>query len=207
MVLIIPIVPIWGLRMPTKKKWKILALFLVGGLAVLSSLARLGYQSAVAKDPNRSVTIMITSMLKLAEQFIGIVVSCMPIFPPFYRHVRSIGSHAANDDRSGFSANILGFQSDKNHFSDRSKQSKRSTTKDPFPVSTTTGDLTPCGYEELHELEAQPQTHISKSEWERPQSNAANSSVIHPPQPSYDPDRSIMKGAPMDGTCENRYPC
>lgn len=67
MILVIPIAGIWGLHMPAKKKWKVSAIFTIGGLAVLSRVARLGYQVAVAMNPNQSIAIMIVSMLNLAE--------------------------------------------------------------------------------------------------------------------------------------------
>ncbi|KAL9599318.1 MAG: hypothetical protein Q9219_003945 [cf. Caloplaca sp. 3 TL-2023] len=166
MILVIPIVGIWGLHMPTDKKRRLSAVFVVGGLAVLSSIARLGYQIAVARDPNQSIAIMVVSLLNLAEQFIGVIVSCMPILPAFYRHVRQSGSSASRSGKGGLSASILGFQRSKKSPVVGSKRSKESKTKDPFPVYSTTDDkMTTRGYQELDELEAQPRPQEIASEW------------------------------------------
>ena len=190
MILVIPIVGIWGLQMPKEKKRRLSAVFIVGGLAVLSSLARLGYQIAYAKDLNQSLAIMTVSLLNLAEQFIGVIVSCMPILPAFYRHLKTTGSfHKSSQNnyrkRSGggdLAANILRFQS-RNHkesktstgatsSSSAGKRSKSSNKakKDPFPVYTTMDDkLTTRGYEELGELESGPKPQVQRCEWEMQQ--------------------------------------
>lgn len=205
MILVIPIAGIWGLHMPTKKKLKVSSIFIIGGLAVLSSVARLGYQVAVAKDPNQSRAIMILSMLNLAEQFIGVIVSCMPVLPAFYRHLRNSKSQGASDEHGGLSASIMGFQSKSKKFSDGSRPSKRSATKDPFPLSTT-GDLTTRGYEELDELESQPQVHITRNEWEKHEPSSTGLAPLRQPSPLYDPRKTILKDTTVDVSSEDRYP-
>ena len=173
MIIVIPVYGIWGLQMPTRRKLKISAIFFVGGLAVISSLVRLGYQVAVAKKKNQSIAIMILSLLNLTEQFIGVVVSCMPIFPAFYRHLRGAGTSADSKptDKEEDSA-ILGVTSKGKSTGERSKRSKRSGAKDPFPISAV-GELTTRGYQELDELESQPQVHVTKSQWESHQPSRA----------------------------------
>ncbi|KAL8832856.1 MAG: hypothetical protein Q9170_004722 [Blastenia crenularia] len=175
-ILVIPIVGIWGLQMPKAKKRRLSAVFVVGGLAVLSSVARLGYQIANAGNKNQSIAIMIVSMLNLAEQFIGVIVSCMPILPAFYRHIRhsrSSGSSSSGKNKGkDLTANIMGFQP--RHLQSQvkissggasSKRSKSSKVKDPFPVySTTDENITTRGYEELGELESGPKVGISMGE-------------------------------------------
>ncbi|KAI4249798.1 MAG: hypothetical protein L6R40_000587 [Gallowayella cf. fulva] len=113
MILVIPIVGIWGLHMPAEKKRKLSAVFIIGGLAVLSSVARLGYQIKESGNPNQSLAIMVVSLLNLAEQFIGVIVSCMPILPAFYRHLKphhSTSSSSSPAHKGDLSASILGFQ-------------------------------------------------------------------------------------------------
>ncbi|KAL8676919.1 MAG: hypothetical protein Q9224_007240, partial [Gallowayella concinna] len=131
MILVIPIVGIWGLHMPAEKKRRLSAVFVIGGLAVLSSVARLGYQISESSNPNQSIAIMTVSLLNLAEQFIGVIVSCMPILPAFYRHLKNKNtSYADKSPKGGLSASILGFQKRSVASSKRSKNSK---LKDPFP--------------------------------------------------------------------------
>ena len=206
MILIIPIIAIWDLQMPTRRKIKIASIFFVGGLAVLSSLVRLGYQVAVAKDKNQSLATMVLSLLNLAEQFIGVVVSCMPIFPAFYRHLRgTVTSHPSKPSyKHENSASILGVSSNGKSSSDRSKRMKRSGAKDPFPISAV-GDLTTRGYQELDELEAQSQVHITKGEGESRHPSRATSPGTRTPQP-YDLDRAIVKDTTVEVTSESRYP-
>ncbi|KAL8735402.1 MAG: hypothetical protein Q9166_000947 [cf. Caloplaca sp. 2 TL-2023] len=206
MILVIPLVGIWGLHMPKEKKRKLSAVFTVGGLAVLSSVARLGYQIAEASNPNQSITIMIVSLLNLAEQFIGVIVSCMPILPAFYRHLHNSGSSPANGSpKGGLSASIMGFQ--KRNLSS-SKRSKSSKAKDPFPVYSTTDDkMTTRGYEELDELEAQPKPHITAGEWETHQWESSHPQestqhILQAPQRPYNPSKGIVRDMEVDSSYE-----
>lgn len=83
-----------------------------------------------------------------AEQFIGIIVSCLPILPAFYRHIAARRSPSSSADPSGLRKNLT--TSILGHKSGGSKGSK-SQSKDPYPLYTTRG------YEELDEIEAQKQ--------------------------------------------------
>ncbi|KAL8811929.1 MAG: hypothetical protein Q9223_007418 [Gallowayella weberi] len=202
MILVIPIVGIWGLHMPAAKKRRLSAVFVIGGLAVLSSVARLGYQISESSNPNQSLAIMVVSLLNLAEQFIGVIVSCMPILPAFYRHLKSQNSSHTNESpKGGLSASILGFQKQSVASSKRSKNSK---LKDPFPVYSTTDDkMTTRGYEELDELEAQPKPHITTREWEsqqweRGQPTDSMQHILQAPERPYDPSRRGNKNVEAD---------
>ncbi|KAL8782455.1 MAG: hypothetical protein Q9195_009640, partial [Heterodermia aff. obscurata] len=190
MILIIPTAAIWGLHMPTHKKWKLSAIFLIGGFAVVSSVVRLGYEIAASRRPNQSIAISTIAVLKLGEQFIGVVVSCLPILPAFYRHVRS--SNNTNREGGGLEESILGYQ-----------RGKRSTAnKDPFPVSAANGgELTTRGYEELDELEAQPKVHVTKSEWETQQPRTAK---VPPFVQPFDPARDIARDTEVELSSESR---
>lgn len=81
-----------------------------------------------------------------AEQFIGIVVSCMPILPAFYNHLKSHHSQAQSSNPNSFGKKIT--SSIMGHKSSSSKSSK-GQPKDPYPLYSTRG------YEELDEIEAQ----------------------------------------------------
>jgi hypothetical protein len=135
---------------------------------VAASVARLGYQIPEAKDPNKTIIITILSLIKYvhlhnlayrksqrltnpiphstAEQFIGIVVSCMPILPAFYRHISSQLSQSGYPGTSGPSKNIT--SSMLGHRNDSSKIS-RTRPRDPYPLDSVRA------YEELNDTEAQ----------------------------------------------------
>lgn len=83
-----------------------------------------------------------------AEQFIGIIVSCMPILPAFYRHIAAQRSESGSSGSSSLRRNLS--TSVKGHRSGGSKASK-GRPKDPYPLYSTRG------YEELDEIEAQRQ--------------------------------------------------
>ncbi|KAL9582108.1 MAG: hypothetical protein Q9212_003489 [Teloschistes hypoglaucus] len=116
-LLLIPIFAVWGLHLPSRKKWKLSAVFAVGFLGVLASVARLGYQIAYATRPNKTIIFVTLLLINAAEQFIGICVSCMPILPAFYRHLfskpaQSTSPYKTSSDKShsrtrGLSASIL----------------------------------------------------------------------------------------------------
>ncbi|KAL8655692.1 MAG: hypothetical protein Q9226_002940 [Calogaya cf. arnoldii] len=172
-VLIIPIVAIWGLQMPAAKKRRLSAVFVLGGLAVLASVARLAYQFVVAKNPNQSIAFTINCLLKLIEQSIGVIVSCLPILPAFYQRLRSTGSTtrskslAKSKSEGEASASILGYQRRGRGFPSVAS-AKKSKPREPFPVEWTVDDkvITRNGYEELAELErGTPEPTASEREW------------------------------------------
>lgn len=158
-VLIIPIVVIWGLQMPVAKKRRLSGVFALGGLAVLASVARLGYQLAVAKNPNRSIAFTINSLLKLIEQSIGVMVSCLPILPAFYQ--RFWGTEPTSKNKTwgrskiqgGASVNLVGYQRPDRGFPS-TPSTRNSESRDSFPVQWTKDDkmTTRDGYQELAEL-------------------------------------------------------
>lgn len=158
LVLVIPILAIWGLQMPAAKKRRLLVVFVLGGVAVLASVARLGYQFAVAKDPNQSIAFTINSLLKLIEQSIGVMVSCLPILPAFCQRIRGTGSMARSKSMGKSkseeaSASILGKQ-DRGRGWPSIASTNQSKSRDPFPMEWTVDDtMTRDGYEELAELE------------------------------------------------------
>ena len=172
LVLVIPIIAIWGLQMPAAKKRRLSAVFVLGGLAVLASVARLGYQFAVAKDPNQSIAFTINCLLKLIEQSIGVIVSCLPILPAFYQRLRGTRSNSRSKSMGKSkseeaSASILGNQRRGRGWPSIAS-TKKSKPKDPFPVAWTADDkMTRDGYEELAELErGTPETTETGSNWE-----------------------------------------
>ncbi|CAD6590843.1 MAG: hypothetical protein ASARMPREDX12_004751 [Alectoria sarmentosa] len=89
MILVIPISAIWGLHMAKEKKLKLGAVFAVGSLGVLASVARLAYQIPEAKKPNQTIIVMNLMELNVVEHMIGLIVSSMPTLPAFIHHLRS----------------------------------------------------------------------------------------------------------------------
>ena len=133
---------------------------------MLASVARLAYQAAFVNKSNQTIISMILSLMEypslchvvhpqlianafnsVAEQFIGIVVSCMPILPAFLRHISKDSQKklAGSSVKKNFGSSILGYQSG------RSKASK-AQPKDQYPL-----DVTTRGYEEIDDAEAQMQ--------------------------------------------------
>ncbi|KAL8984381.1 MAG: hypothetical protein Q9205_001644 [Flavoplaca limonia] len=175
-VLVIPIIAIWGLQMPTAKKRRLSVVFVLGGVAVLASVARLGYQFAVAKDPNQSIAFTINCLLKLIEQSIGVMVSCLPILPAFCQRLRGTGSTSRSKSMGKSkseeaSASILGKQQRGRGWPSIAS-TKKSKPREPFPVEWTMDDkMTRDGYEELAELERRtPETTETGSDWRGAQS-------------------------------------
>ncbi|KAL9041114.1 MAG: hypothetical protein Q9180_001495 [Flavoplaca navasiana] len=170
-VLVIPIIAIWRLQMPTATKRRLSVVFVLGGVAVLASVARLGYQFAVAKDPNQSIAFTINCLLKLIEQSIGVMVSCLPILPAFCQRLRGTGSTSRSKSMGKSkseeaSASILGKQHRGRGWPSMAS-TKKSKPRDPFPVERTVDDsMTRDEYEELAELERRtPETTETASNW------------------------------------------
>ena len=132
---------------------------------MLASVARLAYQVTEANQANQTIIVMILSLMKYAslhrvfnhrltantpssvgEQFIGIVVSCMPILPAFLRHTskHSQMRYTSSSVKNNISSSILGYRSG-------SSKASKSRPKDPYPLDVTRG------YEELDDAEAQTQ--------------------------------------------------
>ena len=132
---------------------------------MLASVAQLAYQVAEANQPNQTIITMILSLMEYAslhhvfnprltanapnsvtKQFIGIVVSCMPILPAFLRHIskHSQKTYAGSSVKKNIGSSILGYQSG------RSKASK-AQPKGPYPLDVTRG------YEEIDDAEGHMQ--------------------------------------------------
>ena len=131
---------------------------------MLASVARLVYQVPEANQANQTIIVMILSLMKyaslhhvfnprltasalnsVAEQFIGIVVSCMPILPAFLRHISKHPQtrYAGSSGKKNISS-ILGIQSG-------SSKASKAQPRDPYPLDVTRG------YEEIDDAEAHMQ--------------------------------------------------
>ncbi|KAL8757564.1 MAG: hypothetical protein Q9199_002135 [Rusavskia elegans] len=209
-VLVIPIVAIWGLQMPAAKKRRLSGVFVLGGLAVLASVARLGYQFAVAKNPNQSIAFTINCLLKLIEQSIGVMVSCLPILPAFYQRLRGTGSTSRSKSlgksksEGEASASILGYQRRGRGFPSIAS-TKKSKPRDPFPVEWTMDDkmTTRDGYEELAEMERGAlELRETGREWEVAEPRLSR--VLEGGGPVPQAHNGILKGTEVEVRFERR---
>ncbi|KAI4217793.1 MAG: hypothetical protein LQ349_009023 [Xanthoria aureola] len=209
-VLIIPIVVIWGLQIPIAKKRRLSGVFVLGGLAVLASVARLGYQLAAAKNPNRSIAFTINSLLKLIEQSIGVMVSCLPVLPAFYQ--RFWGTEPASRSKilgksksqRAASPNLLGYQRRGRGFPS-TPSTQNSKSRDPFPVQWTKDDkmTTRDGYEELTEFErGAPEPSETTKGWGVAESRLSR--VVERAGPVPQAHKGILKGTEIEITSERR---
>ncbi|KAF2821601.1 hypothetical protein CC86DRAFT_410694 [Ophiobolus disseminans] len=94
-LVLIPQVVIWGLNMPTRRKWAVSVVFLVGVLASAAAAVRMYYCIDLyrTKDYTWGVTMM--GLWVHVEVGLGFLVACIPVFPRFFKQqpiFLSIGS-------------------------------------------------------------------------------------------------------------------
>ena len=132
----------------------------------MASVARLAYQIREANQANQTIIVMILLLLKysslyqllsqrltvdtpdsIAEQFIGIIVSCMPLLPTFVRHIskHTQTTYAGSNVKKNVISTALGYRGG-------SSKASKAQAKDPYPINVTTG------YEELDDPETGMQT-------------------------------------------------
>lgn len=140
MILVIPIVAIWNLQMARSQKYRLSAVFTVGLLGVMASIARLGYLVPMAQRPNQTVIVMVLLIFNIVEQTIGIIVGCMPVLPALYRHLSEhYLSSSSKPSRARLVVNSF--------FANRAKNSGSRARSDKPSVLT--------DYEELDDIEGQ----------------------------------------------------
>ncbi|KAF7513246.1 hypothetical protein GJ744_010642 [Endocarpon pusillum] len=93
-ILILPIVPIWKLQLPFKKKILMIATFSTGLWACVTSILRTYYTWKIVKSPEVSYNFAIMGYWTIAEITTGIVVSCLPVMPKFFHHYTSKFYHS-----------------------------------------------------------------------------------------------------------------
>ncbi|ERF70422.1 hypothetical protein EPUS_04700 [Endocarpon pusillum Z07020] len=93
-ILILPIVPIWKLQLPFKRKILMIAIFSTGLWACVTSIMRTYYTWKVLKSPDVSYNVIIMGYWTIAEITTGIVVSCLPVMPKLFHHYTSKFYHS-----------------------------------------------------------------------------------------------------------------
>ncbi|KAL8658300.1 MAG: hypothetical protein Q9226_001116 [Calogaya cf. arnoldii] len=85
-ILILPMVPIWKLQLPLRKKIMMLAVFATGFCACITSIVRT-YHTSESETGDVSYKLIIMGLWTWAELTAGILVSCLPVVPRFFQHI------------------------------------------------------------------------------------------------------------------------
>lgn len=86
-ILGLPMPSLWKLQMPRRKKILMMAVFATGFLACVTSILRTYYTWKIVRSPDITYNMIIMGLWAYAEITIGIIVSCLPVFPKFFKHV------------------------------------------------------------------------------------------------------------------------
>ncbi|KAI0875273.1 hypothetical protein GGS24DRAFT_489417 [Hypoxylon argillaceum] len=79
-VLVIPIVSVWALRLSKKRKWTLAAAFSFGALAPIISIGRLWYQAYVGYDLTEvTVAYTLYTLVTIGEQTIAMIIGSAPV--------------------------------------------------------------------------------------------------------------------------------
>lgn len=117
--------------------------------AVGSSIARLGWQVAVANSDNSTIILNDVTLMAVAEQVAGIIVGCMPIMPAFFRHVLGQSQTPASHDSSQKNRKLRYAMFSIGGGSGNSR--RKGASKDPYNITTALNTNT---YQELDDIEA-----------------------------------------------------
>ncbi|CAF9942378.1 hypothetical protein IMSHALPRED_003648 [Imshaugia aleurites] len=155
--------------MAKEKKLRLSAVFAVGSLGVLASVARLGYQIPEAKKPNQTIIVMILSELNIVEQMIGLIVSSMPSLPAFLRHLHGAAPSTSvafdplgqRGSQKSSGRSVLWFKESPKP--DRDRNGADSRLDDPSLLYSANS-----GYEELADLEGQRGMPTKREDLEEP---------------------------------------
>lgn len=89
-VLILPMPCLWRLQIPLKSKLTTIGIFATGSFACVTSVLRTYYTWKVVKEPDVSYNMILMGLWTLAEVATGIIISCLPVLPRFFRHAGPI---------------------------------------------------------------------------------------------------------------------
>ncbi|MCJ1405114.1 hypothetical protein MMC11_008340 [Xylographa trunciseda] len=92
-ILVIPLVGIYGLQLPMRRKIGVAMVFLTGVLAIIASILRIVYTVAVSSNTLSDLTynLMPVQLTIIVEMTLGVTVSCMPAFSHMlHQHVSSL---------------------------------------------------------------------------------------------------------------------
>ncbi|MCJ1244727.1 hypothetical protein MMC30_001926 [Trapelia coarctata] len=77
-LIMLPIPAVWSLNLPFRKKVGVLAIFLTGFIACISSILGLVYRADFSNSADRTWAVIPTSITTIVEMTAGILVCCMP---------------------------------------------------------------------------------------------------------------------------------
>ncbi|CAD6582658.1 MAG: hypothetical protein ASARMPREDX12_000997 [Alectoria sarmentosa] len=86
-ILLLPLICIWQLQMPTRRKLTICAVFAAGLFCCMASIMRLFYsiRGLHSQDPNYDLVPV--ALWTSAEIASGILCGCLPVLPQFFHHL------------------------------------------------------------------------------------------------------------------------
>ncbi|KAL0252998.1 hypothetical protein SLS55_010669 [Diplodia seriata] len=103
-ILITPIYPVWKLQMPTTKKIAVSGIFLLGGVVIGASIARICTLLKMATMKDQSWGICSGLIWTCLEPLVGIFSACLPTLGPLVRHCSGkISSHLSQSCENGMS--------------------------------------------------------------------------------------------------------
>ncbi|KAI0199489.1 hypothetical protein F4808DRAFT_213140 [Astrocystis sublimbata] len=86
-IFILPIIAIWQLQIPPKKKIGVAVVFGAGVLAIVTSIVRLYYSILLARTDDAMHIVRPLGVWVLGELTAVILVACLPYLPRLYHHV------------------------------------------------------------------------------------------------------------------------
>ncbi|MCJ1394806.1 hypothetical protein MMC18_007686 [Xylographa bjoerkii] len=85
-ILVLPIVAVSKLQLTTRRKIGIMAIFMTGFLACLSSMLSIYYRNILTHSPDVTWVLMPVNTVTLTEMFVGVICACMPSAAHSFRH-------------------------------------------------------------------------------------------------------------------------
>ncbi|OAG33888.1 hypothetical protein AYO21_12004 [Fonsecaea monophora] len=108
-ILIIPIRPLLGLRMSTRKKVMVGGVLGLGGFVCIASIVRIISIHHLINNDDLTWSMASVFIWSCCEPFIGILCACMPCYAPLLRRFwKSAGSQSRSAPTSGFSSGNMG---------------------------------------------------------------------------------------------------
>ncbi|KAI1733402.1 hypothetical protein F4680DRAFT_464042 [Xylaria scruposa] len=122
-ILITPLVSIWQLQMPIKKKLSVATVFGVGVLANVTSIVRLYYSIALTRTTDVTWAIVPVASWALGEFTTVILVACFPYFPRLLQHF------FPKNQNTGYLFNFGSFKDKRGYYARRWNKTGRPNTQ------------------------------------------------------------------------------
>lgn len=144
LILLLPIISVWKLQMPLRKKMGVMGIFAIGVFACACGIARIIYTVKLIDTMDVTFWATVVGMWSVAEIVVVILCCCFPTFPRFILYIRG-------RDESGKKLSSGSTPLAKGSPVYSSQSSKSSPKKSPWSMYETnmTGNTTLQGDEEL----------------------------------------------------------